>query len=446
MSAERTSGAYSIVTPVLVLVFLACGTVAAAAQETEIAEPQLVDRILAIVDEEMILQSDLERETEIYRLERAYAGEEITASEGEIREEILARLVESKLIIAAAKQADIHIEEEAISQGVEEKITQLTEHLGSREDLERELARSNLTLDDYRDRLAAQLSDQHYLRAVIARFIRPEVEVLENEIVDYFHEHEAEIPATADSVTLAHILIPVQPELASRQAVQRKVQLVLQALEAGQSFADAARTHSEGPNAARGGTVGVIKQGDLFDSNLEAAVFSLPEGGVSPPLFSQQGVHLMRVDAITPRGRAISQIFFPLEVTEGDVAVAREQAQTTFARLQAGEAFSLVAAEVSGDPATARQGGHLGSFRLEDLSHQFQEVLQDRQAGELTEPLLMPAGFYIFLVKERTVGRRLTFEEVKESLRRALEAEKLEKELSGYVESLRKRFFIDLKG
>jgi peptidyl-prolyl cis-trans isomerase SurA len=167
---------------------------------------------------------------------------------------------------------------------------------------------------------------------------------------------------------------------------------------------------------------------------------------VSQPIISQRGVHIVRLDAISEQGRALSQIFFPMEVAEDDIERARQLATATYNRLQAGEPFALVATEVSSDPVTARQGGDLGTFRLEELSTQFQEELEDVPAGEFTEPFLTPAGFYIFLVKERTAGHRLTYEEVREDLRRAIEAQKMEAELTRYVEELRERFFIDLKG
>jgi peptidyl-prolyl cis-trans isomerase SurA len=220
----------------------------------------------------------------------------------------------------------------------------------------------------------------------------------------------------------------------------------MQALDEGTSFAEVARSLSEGPNAKRGGSIGVVQKGDLFDANLEQEAFSLGVGEVSPPVVTQRGVHILRVDAVEPDGsRALSQIFFPLQVKQEDVDAARTQADQAYARLQAGEPFSLVATEVSGDPASARNGGLLGTFALQDLSPQFQDVLRDRQAGQLTEPLLTPAGFYIFLVEERTNGRRLSYDEVKENLRRLLEADKMEAALTKYVAGLRERFYVDLK-
>ena len=94
-----------------------------------------MDRIVAIVDEEAILQSDLDREVELYKMEKEYAGEPVPAEAPEVRREMLDRLIESKLIIAAAKQADMTVDEEAIEESVQEKIDQFVEHFGSLDNL-----------------------------------------------------------------------------------------------------------------------------------------------------------------------------------------------------------------------------------------------------------------------------------------------------------------------
>ena len=286
--------------PILVLVMLAMSSLTPAMAQTA-GETQLVDRIVAIVDEEAILMSDLEREMELYRMEREYAGQPIDQKPEEIRSEMLNRLVESKLIIAAAKQADMTVDAEAIKASVEQKIDQFVEHFGSLENLQSELARSGMTLGDYRARMTSQLMDQQYLRLVVGKYIRPDVEVLENEIRQYYLDNLDQMPAEPDSVTIANILIPVQPSVDVRQAVQARVTEVQAALAKGTPFADVARQLSMGPNAARGGAIGTLAPGDLFDPNLDRAAFALAAGQVSEPVVSTRGVHLLRVDARAAR-------------------------------------------------------------------------------------------------------------------------------------------------
>ncbi len=409
--------------------------------------PQLVDRILAIVDEEAILQSDLDREVELYRLNQEYQGETVTPDTPELRREMLDRLIESKLIIAAAKAADMDVDEEAIARSVEQRIAQYVERFGSREVFERELVRSGTTLADFKDRMRTQLRDDQYLRLVVGRFIRPDIEVMENELQDYYLANLDEMPAEPDSLTIADILVPVQPSLQQRQEIQQVVAQAQQALAAGTPFAEVAKQYSRGPNAKRGGAVGTVAPGDLFDQALDRAVFALAEGQVSEPVLSSRGVHLLRVDKVGQDGRrAISQVFLPVEVTEADVARAKEAVDAARARVLAGEPFADVAAAVSADAASAARGGLLGTFRLEDLSEQFRSVLDEAQTGTVTEPVLTPAGWYVFEVRERRAGHMFTFEELKGDLRVMVEGQKIEAALARYVEGLRKRFFIDEKG
>lgn len=433
-----------LVKTILTLTFLVALVVPVLGQTS--GEPRLLDRIVAIVDEEAILQSDLDREVELYRMEREYAGQPLEQDIMEVRREMLDRLVESKLIIAAAKQADMSVDEEAIGASVQAKIDQFVEHFGSMDNLQQELARSGMTLGDYRTRMTSQLRDQQYLRLVVGKYIRPEVEVLENEVRQYYLDNLDEMPAEPDSVTIANILVPVQPAMGVRQEVQQLVSEVQAALNSGTAFADAARQYSRGPAASRGGFIGTLKQGDLFDPNLDRVAFALAAGQTSEPVVSTRGVHLLQVDAVEADGRrALSQIFFPIEITEADVQASKAQIDNARNRVMNGESFALVAAEVSGDPVSARAGGVLGTFRLEDLSAQFQEVLTDARIGQVTEPVLTPAGWYIFLVQDRLEGHMYTFEELKENLRQMVEGEKIEKALADYVQGLRDRFFIDEK-
>ncbi len=409
-------------------------------------EPVLVDRVVAIVDEEAILLSDLDRAVELYQLDRQYQELPEEPVTPELRDRILQSLIESKLVIAAAKQADLTVEEEEISRRVDERIDELVKQYGSREALAKEMTRSGLTIDDFRSRYGNQLRDQQYLRLVIGRFIRPKVEVLSNEVEAYYLEHLDEMPAEPDSVTLANILIRVQPAADARREVQRKIALAQDELRAGTTFADVARRFDESPNAARGGQLGVVRPGDLFDKTLETTVFGLAAGAVSQPVVSSRGVHIVKVDAVQDDGaRAISQIFIPLQATEADVAAARERAAAARARVVAGEAFSLVASETSDDPQSAKNGGLLGTFQLDALSPQFQAVLKDAQVGQPTEPLLTPTGWYVFQLLDRVAGHQYTYEELKEDLRRHVENQKIEKELATYIAELRERFFVEIK-
>jgi len=431
---------------VLVLGCLLTVAVHLAAPPATAQEPVLLERIVAIVDEEMILQSDLDLAIELYQLDRQLSGEQPEPVTPDLRERVLESLIENKLIIAAAKQNDMVVEEQEIEARVDQRVEELIAQYGSRAALEQALAQSGLTMDDFRFRYGTQLRNQQYMRLVVGRFIRPEIEVMENEVEDYYLEHLDEMPAEPDSVTVSSILVRVQPSAETRQAVQTKVAAAQAALAGGEDFAAVAERLSEGPNARRGGRVGTVRPGDLFDRVLDQAVFQLAAGQVSQPVVSSRGVHLLRVDRIEADGaRTISQIFFPVEISEADVAAARERIERARQRVLDGEAFSLVAADVSEDPAAASTGGLMGTFELGELAPAFQEVLAGAQVGEVTEPLQTGAGWYVFQLVDRVEGHRYTYDELKEELRRFVESQKIETALGEYVDELQERFFVDIK-
>ncbi len=419
---------------------------APAAGSTPPRDPVLLERIVAIVDEEMILQSDLDLALELYQLDRQISGLPPEPVTTELRRRVLDSLIENKLIIAAARQSDMVVEDEEIEKKVQERVDQLVAQYGSTEALQQALAASNLTLDDFRFRYGSQLRNQQYMRLVVGRFIRPSIEVMANEVEAYYLENLNEMPAEPDSLTVASILVRIQPSTTARREVQEKVAASQQALAAGQDFAEVARAFSEGPNARRGGRIGAVRPGDLFDRVLEQTIAQLAVGEVSQPVVSTRGVHILRLDQIEgDSARVISQIFFPLEVTPEDVASGRQRIAAARERILAGEAFSLVAAEVSEDPVSAAAGGLLGTFQLDELSGAFREALAAARVGQVTEPVQTPAGWYIFQVLDRVEGHRYTFEELREDLRRFVESRKIEIALAKYIADLKQRFFVDIK-
>lgn len=426
----------------LLLVAAAAALVAAARAQ----EPVLLERIVAIVDEEMILQSDLDLAVELYQLDRQLAGVTPEPLTPALREEVLDSLIENKLVIAAAKQNDMVVEEADIDARVEERVNQLVDQYDGMANLQQALRESGLTLDDFRFRYANQLRNQQYMRLVVGRFIRPDIEVMENEVEQYYLDHLEEMPAEPDSVALSSIMVRVQPSADTRQQVQAGVAAAQQALAAGQDFASVARRFSQGPNANRGGRIGAVKPGDLFDRVLNQTLAELPVGQVSQPVVSSRGVHLLLVEAENPDGsKLLSQLFYPIEVTEADVAAAQQRIMAARERVLGGEAFSLVAAEVSEDPVSAASGGVMGTFQLDQLAPGFQEVLAGLQPGEVSEPLLTDAGWYVFQVLERTDGHQYTYDELAGELRQYVESQKIEAALSEYIDDLRDRYFVEIK-
>jgi peptidyl-prolyl cis-trans isomerase SurA len=320
------------------------------------------------------------------------------------------------------------------------------ERYGGRQALERELRRSSMTYEDLRLRNREVTRNRLYSTRIVQAFIRPRVELLDNEVREYYEENLDQIPSRPTLVDLAVILQAPQPDEETARAIQQKLDAIRQGLQAGRSFDDLAREYSEGPNASRGGLVGTFGRGDLFSRVLEDVAWELPVGEVSPPVTTELGVHLVKLDEKTETEITLRQIMFRIEITEADRAEARRRAQRIAELARAGDQeFAELARNLSDDIESRENGGVIGEVPLDQLREDTREVVSAMEVGEISDPVPGSEGFYVFELLGRSDGEAYSFEEVEDRLRTMLLNQKMEEELQSYLDELREDFFIEIK-
>lgn len=431
---------------VFIAVALAGGPAAAQDPGSEtLVSPRLVDRVVAIVDEEAILLSDLEREIETYHFEMQTAGQPITATDGEIRQEMLDRLIEVKLLVAQAKLDGMVVGEEELEQETAQATQRLIDRFGTRAALDRELARSGMTFADLQARNRELVRNRLYTMRMVQRHVRPRIEVRDDEVLAFYEEHQDEIPKQNPTVTIANILVVAQPDPSVMEEIEDKLGQVDTALRRGDSFETVAREYSQGPNASRGGLVGRFNRGDLFSPVIEDALWAMSVGQISPPINTELGIHILQLIDRDDQTVNFRQILLRVDISEQNQAAARARAQEVVQKSRAGQDFATLAMEYSDDPGTRAEGGLLGTFTVDQLSTQFQAALQGMQPGEVTEPVEGASGFFVLKLVDRAAGEALAFEDLEERMRQAVFDQKLEVELDVFLGELRERFYIEVK-
>ena len=348
----------------------ACWPVAALTATAQ--EPVLLERIVAIVDEEMILQSDLDLAIELYQLDRQLAGEQ--PSTGDPRAAAARCSTASSRTSSSSRppsRTTWWSPRRTSRRGSTSASRRSSSQYGSRDNLERALAESGLTRDDFRFRYGNQLRNQQYMRLVVGRFIRPDIEVMENEVEQYYLEHLDEMPAEPDSVTVASILVRVQPTAETRRRVQERVAAAQAALATRPRFRRRRVAVQRGAERAPRRPHRRRPTGRPLRSRARAqSLADLPARRAPASRSSARGActSCTSTASRTTAPRSLRQIFFPVEITDADVAAARERIERARERVLAGEPFSLVASEVSEDPVSATQGGLMGTFQLDQLS------------------------------------------------------------------------------
>ncbi len=271
---------------VWVLVFTATATASAASE--------VLDRIVAVVNEDIILLTELEERMGPYAQRIRQQGFDLDKERQmlfNVRNEMLNRLVDEKLTDQEIKRYDIQVDETEIDSTIERiKIA----NTFTDEDLRRFLEQDKMTMERYRETIKEQV-----LRTRLVNYqVKSKIVITEEEIRDYYDSHP-EIYGGTLNYHLRNILMRV-PDFsidAEKQTVSEQMQQIHSRFEAGESFADLARTYSQSPAAADGGDIGEFSK-ETLSPKIQAALDGVAPGQATAVLETDQGYQLFYVEAV----------------------------------------------------------------------------------------------------------------------------------------------------
>jgi len=241
---------------------------------------EVVDRVVAVVNDSVITLSELERAAKLVEKE----GGAATASVGKaaLRRKILDQLIEGKLVEQAAARVGITVSEKEIDAAVDDVRRRNNISL---DELVRALKGSGITYMEYRERLGSEIKQVKFS----SRQFRSKAAILEEDIESYYRQHSNEFHGPA-SYHLGMISI-YEPD---RQAAKKAANKILALLQSGESFKDVARRYSDGPNIAEGGDLGILNAGEL-DQSIESVVRKLSVGEFSDIIWTSAGPAIIRL-------------------------------------------------------------------------------------------------------------------------------------------------------
>lgn len=265
------------------------------------AQASVADRIVAVVNDEVITLSELNGAFDPYRekLEAAYQGQEREKALTEARETLLNRMIDALLMQQESRKTGIVVREEEVTEAIKDL---LAKRNISQEDLLKGLAQEGTTLEAYRK----EIRDQLMRIKLIRRDIKSKVAVTDEEIGEYYRKHREEYEGK-ESVRIKQILLPLPKE--EDQAVREKLRAdageIHRRLMNGESFDQLSAKYSEGPAAATGGDIGYVERGMIIHE-VEDVAFKLPLQQISGVIESSVGFHIVQV--IDRRGAGIKGI------------------------------------------------------------------------------------------------------------------------------------------
>ena len=269
--------------------FPAAGAVFLAAATAVSAE--LVERIVARVNDRLITQSEFDR-----RVEAVSKGSQATTDRSQLRREALDDLIKEKLIAERARELSVSATDAEIEEALERVKSQY--NLTTDAEFDAALAQSGMT----RGELRKQLRDTITIQKVVGRDVAARLEVTDDMLRLEYERQKDKLYPLPEQAHVAEIVVRFsKTSAAEREEAGQKIAEAQAKLKAGTPFADVAKQYSEGAAKDRGGDLGIVSKGELLPA-LDAAVFAEPPAELSPAVLMGASMHLFRVTERKPAG------------------------------------------------------------------------------------------------------------------------------------------------
>jgi peptidyl-prolyl cis-trans isomerase SurA len=431
---------------VILIAIIAFGAVHSAAAQSPPALSNtgaLLDRIVAVVNEGIILKSQMDDKVRVITSQLREQGNPLPPPEA-IEQQVLEQLIVQEVQLQRARRLGIRISDQMLN-GTLQRIAE----------------RNGLTLTELPAALQAQgidyaryredVRNDMILDGLLQRDVIARISVSEREIERFLERQESSAGDQID-YDLSHILVAINPSAPAEEVATAELRIkdIERQLQDGADFAELAVTLSDGQNALQGGKLGWRKGAQLpavfFD-----VVRDMKPGEISPPIRSPSGFHILRLDDVRGTERVVQLqhhtqhiLLRPDEILD-DSAVKSKLSRIRDRIVENGEDFSDVARLESDDPGSAPTGGDLGWNAPGTFVPAFEEVVASLQPGEISEPFRTEFGWHIVLLVDRQ--ERDTTDDV-QRMRAidAIRASKREQETEIWLRQLRDEAYVEVRG
>tara|TARA_B100002051_G_scaffold99899_1_gene95344 strand:+ start:9493 stop:10782 length:1290 start_codon:yes stop_codon:yes gene_type:complete len=405
------------------------------------AKIELLDRVIAVVDSGVIMETQLNARVEEV-LKRLNTNNAELPPLDLLEEQVLERLIIEEIQMQIAERAGIKISDSELNQT-----------------LSRIASQNNLSLEEFRIAIEQEGDSYKAFRATIKKEliiqrvqrgkVGSRVDISEQEIENFINSEEGR-SELAEQYQVQHILVSVKSGLNENEinAIKEKAQDILNRLGEGESFEKLAATYSAGQKALEGGFLGWRTSAELPTLFAETVSF-LQVGETSDLIRSGAGFHILRLN--DKRGNTVK---FMDQTLSRHILVQPSEIRTEnqaellikdiHRRLLEGEDFKQLARQYSEDPGSKMDGGNLGWANPGDYDPAFEKTLNATQIGEISEPVQSSFGWHIIEVLDRR-NEDVSQDEQKNRAYQIIYERKFEQELESTLIELRAEAYVDIK-
>lgn len=403
---------------------------------------QTLDKIVAVVDNEIILQSELDFQASIFASQR-----QLDPNTPGLKEQLLNTMIEEKLIYAKADLDSITVTEDEVNQRIDYQINSFVQQYGSIANIEKIYGMSiDRIKRELRDEVRKSLMSQRLQEKNFGK-----VQASRREVEEFFNTYKDSIGTIPEKVTIFHIFLNPKASEKLKKKFYDKALALLDSIKSGSDFSELAKKYSDDPgSAAQGGDLGFVKKG-VFYPEFEEAAFKLNVGELSGVVESPVGFHIIQM--LERRGESINtrHILVKIKADESADLQTIDFLSSVRDSIQQGlGTFQDFAKKYSEDKETAPFGGELGNFYISQLDKALLDAVGKLKEGDIGFPRRLEYapgtyGYHIVWLQSRVPQHKASLTEDYAEVKKLADENKKQKEYTKWIETIKSKIFWEVR-
>lgn len=411
-------------------------------------EEKVIDQVVAIVGQNIILESEIENQYYQFRLQSGNIS-----GGSSIRCNILETILFQSLLLNQAELDSVEITDAVVQQEIDTRLRYFIAQLGSRERFEEYYGKS---IEEFREEFYEEVENQEKIKIVQGNIVM-NVAVTPSEVKSFFRNlHTDSIPLVNSMVEIGELIKMPPVSLEQKLEIKDRLRDLRERVMAGESFATLAILYSEDPGSAKkGGELGFYGRGELY-KEFEAVAFKLKKDEVSEIVETKAGFHILQL--IERKGEYVNvrHILLKTKVSAMDLAMAKASLDSIAGLVRDGS-ISWDDAVLEYTDGENKNGGGLllnpqtgtTAFEVSDLNPQVSFVVDNLQVGDVSNPVIMETedgkqAYRLLYLKTRTLPHRANLKEDYSLIQNQALMEKQALEFQAWVEKVAKKTYIKI--
>ncbi len=409
-----------------------------------LAQGEMIDKIVAVVGDEVILASELVSQLQLVSLQSGIRPRN-QAELDSLQSDILEQMISDRLFLLAAREdTSIAVRPEEVDAALDEQVSRISQNFGSYDEFQAALTAEGLTVRElkkrYRNDIENQILKQRYIQKRLST-----VSVSRQEVIEFYDNFRDSIPNQPEAVKLAHVLLEIQPSAGLEDSVREYVSELRQQILDGADFAVISSQYSTGGAGLNGGDLGYVSRADVVPEFARPA-FNLAVGDISGVVRTRFGYHVIKCEGKKEDRLHLRHLLVEVKPAAEDTTRAYQLADSLLNAARAGEDFEQIAKAFSTDDETRAQGGELGWFATAQLPPEFADIVTGwTTPGEYRGPVATQYGLHLLKLLDYQAERKYTLEDDFDRIKELARQDKTGRLVDTWIAEFKKETYISYR-